>query len=440
MKRRYLIAIGLMVIVALGLVTRALIFLHPTPGDGAQHLKVRFQNVDKISPGTRVTFAGKPVGEVKRIDLLPEAFHRTETTKKIFPYELLLAIDSSVTIYKSDEISVRTAGLMGERFIAINPRPPSHEGEMQPVAGEVIYAAQSGSVEETFGEITTVAHKADLTMEALTQLIQKNQDGLCQATQAIQEASTQLATFLKTLNDSQFGERTVHLVNQISTFASKIEQENIISSLGEAAAHLKRVTEQLDQPETLAACMENANKGLCSFSQASSSFNETALTIKKASEEISTIAKELLPVVTATGHGESSLGKLMKDPRLYDTFLSVSTLTSQLMKDIDTYGIMFHLNKDWQRERYLREQNLGDLPLPVLAKQEFADVASSINSLNIKLSNAHQTLGKGSLAEDEELRNQFSSGLKQVQDEIDHLQEALKQLDMTPDYKSPAGE
>ena len=48
MNRRYLAAIGLTVIVALALVIRALLFLHPSPGDAGREIHVRFQNVDKM--------------------------------------------------------------------------------------------------------------------------------------------------------------------------------------------------------------------------------------------------------------------------------------------------------------------------------------------------------------------------------------------------------
>jgi phospholipid/cholesterol/gamma-HCH transport system substrate-binding protein len=437
MKRRYLIAIGLMVVIALGLITRALIFLHPTPGDGAQMIRVRFQNVDKISPGTRVTFAGKPVGEVKRIDLLPDAFHRTEATKKIFPYELLLAIDSSVIVYKSDEISVKTAGLMGERFIAITPRSSLMQNELHPVDDDVIYASQSGNVEEAFSEISSVAQKADKTMEALIQLIQRNEEGIYQATRAVQDASNQLAILLKTLNTNQFGEHSTQLVDQLNSLMKKIDEEQLVASLATTINHLKSVSEHLDQPQTITCCLDNANKGLASFANAADSFHETSQAFKKVAEEVSSMTKELLPVVTTTGNGTSSLGKLMKDSRLYDTLLATSNVTHQLIKDIDTYGMLFHLNKDWQREKFLRDQK-SEILLSEHAKQEFSNIAASIDALNLKLLNARETLSQGSIADNQELRIQFSSGLKQVQDEIDRLQEALKQLDETPDDQPPA--
>jgi len=157
MKRKYLIAIGAMVVISFFFVSRALIFLNPTPGDAGMTIRVRFRNIDKVSIGTRVTFAGRPVGKVVDITLLPEAFDRKAlcSFKPIYPYELALSIDSSVTIYKSDEIVMRTAGLMGEKFIAITPKPAYRESQLVPVTrSDVLFATQPGSLEDTYSEIS----------------------------------------------------------------------------------------------------------------------------------------------------------------------------------------------------------------------------------------------------------------------------------------------
>jgi phospholipid/cholesterol/gamma-HCH transport system substrate-binding protein len=56
------ILIGIFVIVACAIIVFVLMFLHPSVGDESRLLRVRFANIDKITLGTRVNFAGKPVG------------------------------------------------------------------------------------------------------------------------------------------------------------------------------------------------------------------------------------------------------------------------------------------------------------------------------------------------------------------------------------------
>lgn len=338
MKRQYLAAIGFMALLALALLTRALLFLHPSPGDEALIIHVRFQNVDKIGRGTRVTFAGKPIGEVKKVDLLPEAFSpRMNTDEPIFPYELTLALDSSVKLYKSDLISEKTAGLMGEKCIAIIPRPILKGAELVPVTSEdVLYATQSGGVEETLNEISSVAKKADLTMEVLIRLIERNQEGLSETTKAIQKASQQLELLLTTLNNERFGSKLPHLC------------------------------------DTANACVEEMH--------------------------------------------------------------TVATAMKELCSDIHSYGLLFHLNRHWQREMYRRKEEQATLPLnPVEATHtEFRNVYQTTTELQKQINSINETIHKRSSVSKKELRADLQQKLHQMQGTLETLQEAVHSLDLEP--------
>ena len=63
--------IGLFVVVACSLIVGIILFLEPSVGDGKESLVVRFSNINGLSLGTRVMFAGKPVGEVVIIEQIP---------------------------------------------------------------------------------------------------------------------------------------------------------------------------------------------------------------------------------------------------------------------------------------------------------------------------------------------------------------------------------
>ena len=355
MKRRSLIAIGFTLIAALALVVRALVFLHPSPGDGETKLIVRFQDVDKIAHGTRVTFAGKPIGEVTSVRLLQESFDdRNATSRAIYPYEVMLAIDSSVRVYASDEISIKTAGLMGEHFVAIIPKAPSEGKELvllRPT--DVVFARSGGGAEETIQQISTVAEKADETMEAMISLINRNQEGIHQTTEAIQASSRELEALLSTLNEGRFGDKLVAVSDK---FLSCID-------------HIDQVT--------------TSAQGL---------------------------VKE-----------EGTLGKLATDPNLYNSFLEMSQRTNQLICDINTYGVLFHTNRDWQREA-CRRQEEKDLSTPADQKlsERFEKIGRAVSELREKLMQAEACLREGRTP-NEELFRKFSDMQQQVAD----LQESL---------------
>jgi phospholipid/cholesterol/gamma-HCH transport system substrate-binding protein len=353
MNRRYLAAIGLTVIAALALVVRALLFLHPSPGDGSRRIQVRFQNVDKISSGTRVTFAGKPVGEVVIVQLLPEVFDiRAQDARPIYSYEVILAIDSSVRVYKSDEICVRSEGLMGERVIAITPKPVPEGGELRLIGPtDIVFAAPSGSAEEMLREITIFAQKADVTVETLGQ------------------ASAQLNTLLTTLNNGHFGEK--------------------LSAIGDKSI----------------ACLENIDT--------------------------------LTTLLTTTAKGQGSLGMLMRDPSLYDTLLQCSSRTNQMIADINTYGVLFHTNRDWQREMHRRADEIAafsSLTLQQSARERFVKISQIMSELRSTCTQADRTLDRGRLCEDQALREEFSEGLKTVQQQLNNLSLALQEA--SPDTAS----
>src|ERR1700722_14911107 len=92
--------LGLFLLSALIIAIALLLFLHPSAGNGKQVLHVRFSNIEKITPGTRVTFAGKPVGEVASIKEIKDARDQPpDASGNPYFYEVELKIDSGVQLY-----------------------------------------------------------------------------------------------------------------------------------------------------------------------------------------------------------------------------------------------------------------------------------------------------------------------------------------------------
>jgi phospholipid/cholesterol/gamma-HCH transport system substrate-binding protein len=86
------ILIGLFVTGAIAIMISLVLFLKPTVGDGKKILCVRFTNIAGITVGTRVSFAGKPVGEVISIKELPNARDHADEMGRIYMYELVLKL------------------------------------------------------------------------------------------------------------------------------------------------------------------------------------------------------------------------------------------------------------------------------------------------------------------------------------------------------------
>lgn len=156
-------ALGIFIVLAVAFVIILLLFLRPTLGDEKQEMRVRFGNIDRIKIGTYVNFAGKPVGEVKKISLIPDFREgKTDKSGNLYTYELLLKVNSDVAVYDTDEVALSTAGLLGERVVAICPRPAAKGApEARNVTCEVLYAN-----EDKMNELINKFNRVTVTLES----------------------------------------------------------------------------------------------------------------------------------------------------------------------------------------------------------------------------------------------------------------------------------
>jgi phospholipid/cholesterol/gamma-HCH transport system substrate-binding protein len=318
--------IGIFVTAACAIVIFVLMFLHPSVGDEGRLIRVRFANIDKISVGTRVTFAGKPVGEVVGITELPDAeTERKATNGYVYIYELLLRVDSSITIFNTDEVTSRTSGLLGEKSVAILPGAAQPGEELRPVDNEVIYATESGSVEDTLKEFKELSNKVETAL-----------DGIIDA--------------LTTLKDNHFWE-----------------------NLSETAVNFNDISTSLNNKEQLTQTVTNIH-----------SFSENANTV---AQNANTLTQNANAIVLQVKNGEGSLGQLLYKDELYLRLNSVMSKAEITMNDINHYGILFHLDKGWQRLRARRLNLLQNLSTPQQFRNYFNDeidmVATSLERVSM---------------------------------------------------------
>lgn len=303
------IAIGSLVALALGLILWVLLFLHPSFGDGNFRLHVRFSDIEKINIGTRVTYAGRAVGQVVQITQVPEE-ERTASVnpEAIYIYDLTLAIDSHIPLYDSDEITVGTSGLMGERFISVIPRRPKNHKATPIAFNEVIYSTKAPSMDDAFAQVGKVTES-------------------------------------------------------IASAARQFEQ-----------------------------------------------------TMAQAHELIAKVAE-----------GEGSLGKLLVSNDFYFKTSGLIGKLDVLMNDVNHYGVLFHLDKGWQRDRRRRIEELAALQNPKqfrsFINEEMYKITMAISRLSMALDKAQNEAADDTpLVANADFARTFNDLLGQVQD----LQGTLK--------------
>jgi phospholipid/cholesterol/gamma-HCH transport system substrate-binding protein len=116
-RRSTEVAVGLFVIVGLAL----LVFFVFVIGDFSSafqphyRLRVVFDTANGINDGAPVQYAGVEVGKVERLSIV---YPKDQTVPKV---QLGIVLPASVNVRADDEASISTFGLLGEKYLEINP-------------------------------------------------------------------------------------------------------------------------------------------------------------------------------------------------------------------------------------------------------------------------------------------------------------------------------
>jgi phospholipid/cholesterol/gamma-HCH transport system substrate-binding protein len=311
--------IGIFVVAACAIIVFLLMFLHPAVGDEGKLLHVRFVDIDKISIGTRVSFAGKPVGEVTEIRELPDIdIERKAINGYIYVYELTLRVDSGVNVFNTDQIASRTSGLLGEKSVAIIPGAPAPGEPVHLINDEIIYAAETGSVEDAIKELKTVADKLEIGLDNVNEA---------------------LAIFQK----NKFWE-----------------------NISDSAANIRDITVALNKPKLLSDTLTNAH--------------QVTVDVAKSSNNIKSITDNVKSITDNIKRGKGTLGKVLQSDDLYLRVTSLLSKADTTMNDVNHYGVLFHLDKHWQRLRARRLNLLQKLSTPQEFRNYFNDELDQINT------------------------------------------------------------
>ncbi|MDE3047921.1 MAG: MCE family protein, partial [Verrucomicrobiota bacterium] len=328
------ILIGLFVLGAIGIMISVILFLKPTVGDGKKILSVRFANITGIGIGTRVTFAGKPVGTVTHIRELTKARDEADEHGRIYMYQLTLKIDSNVDVYSNDEIAIKTTGLMGEKSIAILPKASTPTKPASPIIDQIVYASSTDALEHTFNQVSHAANQMETTVRRVDSMLLENQTLLTSALKSFDGAMKQIDQLLGSMDREKLVPALTESVNLLSRnmemVKASLEEDQLLHKLAS-------LTESLDQ--------------------AANAFNnEGAQTLVHLNQ----IARDI-----ASGSG--TVGRLIVGDDLYLRLASLMNKGETLMNDINHYGLLFHYNKQWQKSRTRKASFLKALDTP----QEF---------------------------------------------------------------------
>ncbi|MFI5334395.1 MAG: MlaD family protein [Chlamydiales bacterium] len=378
--------IGIFIIAACTLLVGIVMFLKPSIGDEKKTLYVRFSNINKINIGTRVTYAGKPVGQVKFISQIPDPRAQpVDTMGRYYFYQLELKVDSSVVVYNTDEISLQTSGLLGEKSIAINPRCPPKGITPRVISHQPMYASSIDPIENAFIELSNVAGKMEETLDETTKWIKQNGDTVACAVQ-------------------NFG----NAMHTIDIAVGEVVDSGVIQEIKQTATNLAGVTASIRDI-------------VCNLDR-EGVFTDIAVTakhIKKASRSVELITQDI-------ADGKGTIGRLVKFDDLYLRFTAIMSKVDNLMNDINSYGVLFHLNKSWQRTHAQQIDLLNALKTPDSFKSYFENevckVNTSMSRISMLLNRAEKAPEREKILNDDLFKKDFADLLRKA----DALSENLR--------------
>ena len=270
-------------------------------------LYVYFDDISGLDEKSRIKIAGVESGIVERISL--------EDGKA----RVILLIDPDVKVYENAGVALRMSGLLGDRHLALTTgtpdRPLLSDGQMithvipvadiDVLANEVTAAAYSigelaRNLKEVFGKDERIALKETIlnlreVAINLNEISEENREPL-------HSIIARLDDFTNTLSSKGPG-----LIDEMSEVARTFNEKGpqFMDDLSSMAMELKSMVE------------ENRN-----------AFNESIENMQTASRSASSIAEKI-------ERGEGTLGKLVKDEKLYDSLTKVS---EEVEKSLDVVG------------------------------------------------------------------------------------------------------
>ena len=143
----------------------------------------------------------------------------------------------------------------------------------------------------------------------------------------------------------------------------------------------------------------------------------TVANLQQASVSIDKICQDI-------SSGQGTFGRLVQADDFYLRMTAVMSKADTLMNDINHYGLLFHLNKGWQRTRTKRLSRLDALESPTSFKDYFQTEVDQINTSMARISMLIEKAkvdDQKTVLESPPFRDNFAELLRQVDEMSDNL-------------------
>ncbi|KAF0145943.1 MAG: putative ABC transport system substrate-binding protein [Nitrospirae bacterium] len=282
-------------------------------------LYAEFKNIGGLDEKTRIKVAGVDAGTIEKIQL------------KDGKARLVIRVNRDVVLYSDASVGIKATGLLGDKYLEIKTgltKPELKDGDTIKNVQEVI------DIDDLVRNLSGVSSNISTLASALSESL-----GTPEAKKALKESILNIKDITAGLketiavNDHKM-RTTLDNINNLITSINDLVEKNkeplttTVSNIKDFSASLK--TEGPD----LVANLNKAAKELKEMVE------ENRPTIKNAAQSIDNISKTI-------AQGEGTLGKLVKDDRLYESVNKAAEGVNKSISAIDRFRTFITFQTDY---------------------------------------------------------------------------------------------
>lgn len=273
-------------------------------------LHVYFKNTAGLDEKTRVRIAGVDAGIVDAIKL-------SDGKAKV-----TLLIEPGVKIYKNATASIKATGLLGDKYLDI--KTGTAETGLLKDGDTISNATELVDIDELAKNLITVSEKFTTLAESVNDVIGTDEakNSLSQTIVNLREITSDLRQTIS-VNDHKL-RNVLDNINDLTASMSSLIEDNR-EPLSSTLTNMKDFSGTLkaNGPELV----ENLNKAT---RELKAMVEENRPVIKSAMSSMDSIAKQI-------DKGEGSLGKLVKDDRLYESINKAAEGVNKTISAVDRF-------------------------------------------------------------------------------------------------------
>jgi phospholipid/cholesterol/gamma-HCH transport system substrate-binding protein len=282
-----------------------------------------------------------------------------------------------------------------------------------------------------------VSRKAEKTLDELITLLDKNQANFQKTMSAIEQSSAELQALVKRSNELDLPgtlATTLTTANQmcqaLTATIAKVEEGKIVENLAATAANFKNFSEAADSV-AVKEMITQAKQSVDNLAALTLEVHDSWGHVDDAAQSLSHTMKQCDALIASVAEGKGTLGKFLNSDDIYLKAQGILAKVDTSIADVNNYGMLFHLDKSWQRERRKRILELEQLQTASQFKsfldRELSQITTSVSRVGIALDKADTALAATDNMPNKALaKREFMSSYNELLGQLQQLENTLK--------------